>query len=230
MAAVGSSARKLVAEALGTAFLLATVVGSGIMGQRLADGNTALALLANSTATAGSLLALILAFGGISGAHFNPLVTFIEAFAGRIGRRTVLGFVLAQLLGAVVGVLLAHAMFEAPFVSTSLQLRTGPSQWLSEVIATFGLIAVIMACSQYHPRKTPFAVAGYIAAAYWFTASTSFANPAVTIARTLTATFAGIRPSDAPAFIAAQLTGASLAYVTMRWLLDDSTAASAQPK
>jgi glycerol uptake facilitator-like aquaporin len=212
--------RRMVSEAVGTALLLATVVGSGIMGERLAGGNAALALLANTLATGAGLVALILAFRPISGAHFNPVVTLADAWQGGFPWRAVPGYLAAQLLGAVLGVVLAHLMFAEPALLTpSTHVRAGPSQFLSEVVATFGLLAVIWSCARRRPAAAPFAVGAYITAAYWFTASTSFANPAVTLARATTNTFAGIRPSDAPAFVVAQLIGAAAATALFRWLL-----------
>jgi glycerol uptake facilitator-like aquaporin len=208
-----------VAETLGTAFLLAAVVGSGIMGERLAGGNAALALLANTLATGAALAALILTFGPISGAHFNPAVTVAEAFQGRLPWGIVFPSAAAQVGGALLGVAAANLMFGGPAFSLSLRARTGPGQFLSEAIATFGLLVVIAGCVRQRPTAVPFAVASYIAAAYWFTASTAFANPAVTLARSLTDTFAGIRPADVPAFIAAQSLGAAAAVPLMRWLL-----------
>ena len=212
--------RRLVAEAVGTGLLLATVVGSGIMGERLAGGNVAVALLANTIATGAGLVALILAFGPVSGAHVNPVVTMADAWQGGLPWRDVPGYLIAQLVGAPLGVALAHAMFAEPALFTaSTHVRTGQSQFLSEVVATFGLLSVIWACARRRPTAAPFAVGAYITAAYWFTASTSFANPAVTLARAMTNTFAGIRPVDAPAFIAAQLIGAGAATALFRWLL-----------
>lgn len=213
-----SLARRMVSEGLGSALLLAMVVGSGIMGQQLAAGNTALALLANSLATGAGLVALILMFGTISGAHFNPVVTLSEAWQRNMPRSEVLPYIATQLLGAVAGVLAAHAMFDLPLLSSSQQVRSGAGQWFSEAVATFGLLAVIIGCSRSRPAMTPFAVAAYITSAYWFTASTSFANPAVTLARAMTGTFAGIRPQDTPAFIAAQLIGAAAATIVFCWL------------
>ena len=210
--------RRVTSELLGTAMLLATVVGSGIMAERLSGGSVALALLANSLATGAGLIALILAFSSVSGAHFNPVVTLAEAAEGRLPWRQVPGYVAAQVLGAVLGVILAHLMFELPAVQTSTHVRAGSSLVLSEFIATFGLLAVIHGCSRHQPRLVPFAVGGYITAAYWFTASTSFANPAVTVARALTDTFAGIRATDAPGFIVAQVLGAAAATALFRWL------------
>jgi glycerol uptake facilitator-like aquaporin len=211
--------RRLAAESLGTAMLLAAVVGSGIMADRLSGGNDAIALLANTIATAAALLALILTFGPISGAHFNPAVTIADASQG--GRRwhDVPAYVLAQMSGAVLGVWTAHVMFGERLFILSAHARSGPAQLVSEFVATFGLVSVIWGCSRRRADAVPFAVAAYIAAAYWFTASTSFANPAVTVARALTDTFAGIRPADVPGFIVAQLAGAAAATVLFRWLV-----------
>ncbi len=189
------------------------------MGDRLAGGNVAIALLANTIATGAGLVALILTFGPVSGAHFNPAVTLADAATGGFPWRLVPGYVVAQLVGAVAGVLCAHVMFDLPIVALSQHVRTGPSQWFSEFVATFGLFAVIWSGVRHHARLIPFAVGAYITAAYWFTASTSFANPAVTIARSLTDTFAGIRPVDTPGFIIAQCAGAATATVLFRWLL-----------
>ena len=213
-------ARKLVSEALGTAFLLATVVGSGIMGERLAGGNVGLALLANTIATGAALVALILTFGPVSGAHFNPAVTLADAALGGVGWREVPGYVVAQVAGAFGGVAAAHVMFEerATFFA-SRHVRSGGSQMFSEFVATFGLLAVIWGCSRRRAGAVPFAVGAYITAAYWFTASTSFANPAVTLARSASDTFAGIRPADVPGFVLAQLLGAAAATITFRWLV-----------
>jgi len=208
-----------VAEAVGTALLLATVVGSGVMAERLSGGNVALALLANTLATGAGLVALIFTFGGISGAHFNPVVTVADASQGGLPWRDVPVYVAAQVAGAFAGVMLAHVMFELPLVSASQHVRTGFGQWTAEFTATFGLLAVIWGCSRSRPSMTPLAVAAYITAAYWFTASTSFANPAVTLARAASDTFAGIRPADAPGFIAAQVLGAGAATLLFRWLV-----------
>jgi glycerol uptake facilitator-like aquaporin len=214
-----SLARRLVSELIGTALLLAAVVGSGIMGERLAGGSVGLALLANTVATGAALVALILAFGPISGAHFNPAVTAADAAQGGTPWREVPRLIGAQIVGAVLGVVLAHAMFgEAP-VTFSRHARAGAAQMLSEFVATFGLLAVIWGCARSRAAAVPFAVAAYIVAAYWFTSSTSFANPAVTIARCLTDTFAGIRPADAPGFIFAQCAGAAAATLLFQWLL-----------
>jgi glycerol uptake facilitator-like aquaporin len=210
--------RRAFAEGLGTALLLATVVGSGIMGERLAGGNVAVALLANTLATGAGLVALILTFGPVSGAHFNPAVTLADATQGGLPWREVPAYLLAQVVGAFAGVATADAMFDLPVFSASRHVRTGPSQWLSEVVATFGLLAVIWGCSRRRPGAVPFAVGAYITAAYWFTASTSFANPAVTLARAATDTFAGIRPADVPGFVLAQLAGAAAATALFRWL------------
>jgi glycerol uptake facilitator-like aquaporin len=210
--------RRLLSEGLGSALLLAVVVGSGIMAERLADGNLALALLANAIATGAGLVALILMFGTISGAHFNPAVTLSEAWQNNMPRCEVLPYILVQIAGAFAGVMIAHGMFDLPLLTASQHARTGAGQWLGEFIATFGLLAVIIGCSRSRPAMTPFAVAAYITAAYWFTSSTSFANPAVTLARAATDTFAGIRPDDAPAFIAAQLAGAAAATLIFCWL------------
>jgi len=210
--------RRLVAEGVGTAFLLAVVVGSGIMAERLAAGNVAIALLANTIATGAGLLALILMFGTISGAHFNPVVTLSEAWQNAMPRSEVLPYILVQIVGAFAGVAAAHGMFQDPLFFASEHVRTGMAQWWSEFVATFGLIAVIIGCSRSRPAVTPFAVAAYITSAYWFTSSTSFANPAVTLARAASNTFAGIRPIDAPGFIMAQLLGASAATLLFCWL------------
>jgi glycerol uptake facilitator-like aquaporin len=218
-------ARRLVAEGLGTAMLLAVVVGSGIMAERLAGGNVAIALLANALATGAGLVALILMFGAVSGAHFNPAVTLSEAWQGNLPRHQVLPYIAVQLAGAFAGVAAVHGMFGEALFAASEHMRSGPSQWWSECVATFGLIGVIIACSRSRPAVTPFAVAAYITAAYWFTASTSFANPAVTLARAATNTFAGIRPADAPCFIGAQLVGASLATLLFAWLYPSRTKA-----
>jgi glycerol uptake facilitator-like aquaporin len=213
--------RRLAAEAIGTAFLLAAVVGSGIMGEKLAGGNVAIALLTNTLATGAALVALILTFGPISGAHFNPAVTFADASQGGLPWREVPGYVLVQCFGAILGVWAAHLMFGQNVLQVSSHIRNGGSQWFSEFVATFGLLAVIWGCSRARLSAVPFAVGAYITAAYWFTASTSFANPAVTLARSLTDTFAGIRPADAPAFIAAQIAGALTATALFRWLVPE---------
>ena len=208
----------MVAEAVGTALLLAAVVGSGVMGERLANGNTAIALLANTIATGAALIALILTFGPISRAHFNPAVTLADATQGGISWRIVPAYLFAQCSGAIAGVMAAHLMFRLPLISFSTHIRSGPDQLFSEFVATFGLLAVIWGCSRVRSSSVPYAVGAYITAAYWFTGSTSFANPAVTMARSLSNTFAGIRPHDALGFIAAQLAGAAAATLLFRWL------------
>ncbi len=213
-----TQARRLVAEGLGTALLLAVVVGSGIMGERLAGGNVAVALLANAIATGAGLVALILMFGAVSGAHFNPVVTLSQAWQKNMPVAEVAPYIIVQVIGAFVGVAAAHLMFGEPTFFASERVRTGPAQWWSEFIATFGLLAVIISCSRSRPTVTPFAVALYITSAYWFTASTSFANPAVTLARAASNTFAGIRPIDTPGFILAQLLGAAAATWLFCWL------------
>lgn len=213
--------RRLFAEWLGTAFLLAVVVGSGIMAERLSGGNTGLALLANAIATGAGLLALILTFAGISGAHFNPAVTLAALMRSELQSRDAVLYVLVQIVGAFCGVAAAHGMFSEPLFFAAQHIRTGPAQWWSEFIATFGLLAVIFGCSRSRPEAVPYAVASYIVGAYWFTASTSFANPAVTLARAASDTFAGIRPLDVPGFIAAQLAGAVVATLVFGWLLRD---------
>lgn len=214
-------ARKLTAEFLGTAFLLAIVVGSGIMGEKLANGNNAVALLANSIATGAGLIFLILSFGDASGAHINPAVTVTEAFRGNLSWRESFLYILSQLAGAFFGVGTANLMFDLPVYFASTKIRTGNSQFLSEFVATFGLIAVIRAGIKFRPNLVFLMVASYITAAYWFTASTSFANPAVTLARSLTDTFAGISPSNVLMFIAAQLLGAFAATFVFNWLLEE---------
>jgi len=212
-------ARRLTAEAIGTALLLAAVVGSGIMGERLAGGNVAIALLANTLATGAMLVTLILTFGPISGAHFNPCVTLADATQGGLRWREVPGYLGAQLVGAFSGVAAAHLMFEEPVFSASQHVRAGGAQLFSEFVATFGLLSVIWGCARLRSSAVPFAVGAYITGAYWFTASTSFANPAVTLARAASNTFAGIRPADAPGFILAQIAGALVATLVFRWLV-----------
>jgi glycerol uptake facilitator-like aquaporin len=211
-------ARRTVAEAIGTAFLLAAVVGSGIMAERLAGGNGALALLANAIATGAALYALILVFAPLSGAHFNPLVTLAAAAGGDLRRRDVAPYLAAQFVGAVAGVFLAHRMFDLPILQISAHARGGVGQWLGEVTATFGLLLIIESGKRHFPAAIAGAVASYITAAYWFTSSTSFANPAVTVARALTDSFAGIAPGGIAAFIAAQLVGAAAAVAVFCWL------------
>lgn len=214
-----SAARALLAEALGSLLLLAIVVGSGIMGERLAAGNAAIALLANSLATGAGLYVLIALLGPSSGAHFNPAVTAIARLGGERLPAPALGYVAAQLAGAVAGVLLAHAMFELPLWQPGTRARSGAGQWLAEGVATFGLLLTIRLGARHLPRQMPALVAAYVTAAYWFTASTAFANPAVTVARSLTRSFAGIQPGDVAGFIAAQAAGALLAYGVARLLL-----------
>lgn len=214
-----SPARRIAAEGIGTALLLAAVVGSGIMAERMSGGSVGLALLANTVATAAALIALILTFGPLSGAHFNPAVTLVLALRGDARWRDVPPYLAAQFSGAVAGVLIAHAMFAEPLWQFSQKARSGPAQGFSEFVATFGLIAVIWSCSLRRAQAVPYAVAAYIAAAYWFTASTSFANPAVTVARSLTDSFAGIRPADTPMFMAAELLGAAVAAALFTWLM-----------
>jgi glycerol uptake facilitator-like aquaporin len=211
-------ARRVTAEAIGTALLLASVVGSGIMGERLAGGNVAVALLANTIATGTALIALILAFGPISGAHFNPAVTLADASQGGTGWRDVPAYLAAQLVGAFAGVAAAHLMFGEPLLAASQRARNGGGQLFSEFVATFGLLCVIWGCARVRSSAVPFAVGAYITSAYWFTASTSFANPAVTLARAFTNTFSGIRPTDAPGFVLMQLIGAAAATALFRWL------------
>jgi glycerol uptake facilitator-like aquaporin len=212
-------ARRLFAEGLGTALLLAIVIGSGIMGERLAGGNTAIALLANSLATGCGLAVLVGVFRPISGAHFNPAVTLVAALDGELNGREAATYMVVQIAAAFAGTAVAHLMFAEPIFSASMRIRTDPPQWLSEAVATFGLVVVILGFSRQKLAGTALAVAAYITAAYWFTASTSFANPAVTLARAASNTFAGIRPADMPAFVIAQFAGALVAMGTMRWLL-----------
>lgn len=209
--------RKLLAEFIGTLFLLATVVGSGIMGETLAGGNVALALWGNTAATGAILIVLILVFGPISGAHFNPAVTLVMLARGDIDVKTAAAFIATQIVGGVVGVLLAHAMFDMELLQASVKARTGIGQWISEGVATFGLLAAILGCLRHRPEAVPYAVGLFISAGYWFTASTSFANPAVTIARSMTNTFSGIAAVDVAGFIIAQLIGAYLAFFAFRY-------------
>lgn len=212
-------ARRVTAETVGTALLLATVIGSGIMGEQLSAGNAAIALLANTIATGAALVALILTFGPISGAHFNPAVTLADASQGGIAWKEVPFYVTAQVIGAFAGVATANVMFDKPVLFISHHAREGNAQLFSEFIATFGLLSVIWGCARFRKEAVPFAVGAYITAAYWFTSSTSFANPAVTLARTASDTFAGIRPEDAPGFIVAQLMGAAASAILFRWLI-----------
>jgi glycerol uptake facilitator-like aquaporin len=211
--------RRVVAEAVGTAFLLMAVVGSGIMGERLSAGNVAIALLVNTLATGAALVALILTFGPISGAHFNPCVTLAIAVEGGIPWREVPSYLCAQVVGAFTGVGSAHLMFGLPLFFASRHARSGPAQLWSEFVATFGLLLVILGCSRSRPSAVPWVVGAYITAAYWFTASTSFANPAVTLARAASDTFAGIRPTDVPAFVVVQFAGAAAAMVVAWWVV-----------
>jgi glycerol uptake facilitator-like aquaporin len=211
--------RRTVCEFLGTGFLVAAVVGSGIMGEKLAAGNVAIALLANTIVTGAALVALILTFGPISGAHFNPAVTFVDAMEKGVSWIDAACYLPAQCLGGIAGAIAAHVMFQLPVISVSHHARAGSAQLFSEFIATFGLLSVIWGCSRVRSQMVAFAVGAYITAAYWFTASTSFANPAVTIARCLSDTFAGIRPGDVPWFIVAQFLGAVAATILFRWLV-----------
>ena len=228
---VFSTSRRLFAEALGTALLLAIVVGSGIMGDTLSGGNTAIALLGNTLATGAGLVVLITLFGPISGAHFNPVVTLAFAARREVGAWLAVGYIVAQILGAVLGVFAAHAMFGQAIVQVSTKLRDGPSLAFSEAVATFGLMATIFGCIRFKPDFTPVAVGLYITSAYWFTASTSFANPAVTFARSLSNTFAGIAPSSVPLFVAAQCAGAIVGVAVFGWLLrEQSSATPVNPK
>jgi glycerol uptake facilitator-like aquaporin len=219
-----SLARRLFSEWLGTAFLLAAVVGSGIMAQKLAGGNVGLALLCNTIATGAILVVLILIFAPLSGAHFNPVVSLAFAWRGELPWSMAAGYIAAQIIGAVAGVLAAHLMFDLPVWQFSVTTRTGTGQWLAEAVATFGLLLTIFGCAARAPASIPYAVGLYITSAYWFTASTSFANPAVTIARSLSDTFAGIAPRNTLAFIAAQLVGGGAALVVGAWLWDDRKA------
>lgn len=218
-------ARRLVAEGLGTLFLVATVVGSGIMAEGLAGGNVAIALLANTFATAAILVILILAFGPLSGAHFNPVVSLVMAVRRELAWSDFVAYVVVQLVGGVVGAMLAHIMFDLPLVALSTTDRSGVAKLISEVVATFGLLGAILSCVNHRQAAVPYAVAAYIGAAYWFTASTSFANPAVTVARTLTNTFSGIRWLDAPGFILAQIVGALAAMLLFGWLFSKGSKA-----
>jgi len=220
---------RLTAEFLGSAFLVAAVIGSGIMGERLAGGNVAIALLANTIATGAALLALILTFGPISGAHLNPAVTLADALEHGIGWAEAAAYIFVQCAGGVAGAIIAHLMFGLRWLSLSSHSRHGWPLVFSEFVATFGLLSVIWGCSRLRPAAVPFAVASYITAAYWFTASTSFANPAVTIARSLSDTFAGIRPADVPLFIGAQIAGALCATAVFRWLVPSLEPQPPQP-
>ena len=216
--------QRVAAEFLGTLLLLACVVGSGVMGVNLAQGNDAIALLANAAATAGILYMLIVCFGPISGAHFNPVVSLVMRLRGELSTGAMLAYFAAQVVGAVLGVMLAHAMFDLPLLQAGVHARTGNAQWLSEGVASFGLLLTILLGVRHRPTAVPALVAGYIFAAYWFTASTSFANPAVTLARSFTTTFAGIRPEDVGGFVLAQIAGALLAAALVQlWRRDDSS-------
>lgn len=215
-----TAGRRVASEFIGTAVLLAAVVGSGIMAERLAGGNVAVALLGNTIPTGAILVALISVLGPVSGAHFNPAVTGVFALRGEIDAWMAWQYVLAQIAGGIAGVLLAHAMFDLPLFQLSAKIRTGPGQWVSETVATFGLVLVILGGVRSRPDSVPVLVGLYITAAYWFTASTSFANPAVTIARSVTNTFAGISSGHVSAFIAAQCMGAALGLAVSRWLFE----------
>ncbi|MCQ2003976.1 aquaporin [Rhizobium sp. NRK18] len=214
-----TSSRKLVAELLGTALLLATVVGSGIMAERLSGGNVAIALLCNTIPTGAILFVLITVFGPVSGANFNPAVTMVFHLRREVSLEMAFGYVVMQVTGAIIGVWAAHLMFDLDLLQYSDKVRSGPGQWFAEGVATFGLVTVILGALNARPQAVAACVGLYITAAYWFTASTSFANPAVTIARTLSRTFAGIRPLDAPAFVAAEFASALLAFLFCRWFL-----------
>ena len=218
--------RAWLAEGIGTGFLVTAVVGSGIMGERLAGGNVAVALLANTVATGAALVALILTFAPISGAHFNPVVTGVSLLNKSMSAASAGIFIVAQVGGALLGTVVAHLMFDLPVLSLSTHIRSGGSQAFSEFIATFGLVSVILSCGRFRPAAVPVAVAAYITAAYWFTASTSFANPAVTLARALTDTFAGIRPADVPVFVLAQICGGGAAWAVMRAVMPDAVPAA----
>jgi glycerol uptake facilitator-like aquaporin len=221
--------RRIAVEFIGTAFLVAAVVGSGIMGERLSGGNVAIALLANTVATGAALFVLIVTFIQISGAHFNPVVSLADAWRGGMPWTEAALYAVAQICGGIFGTACADLMFAMPAFSVSQHARTGPSQWFSEFVATFGLLLVIRLCARFATPRLPLGVAAYITAAYWFTASTSFANPAVSIARCLSDTFAGIRPADAPAFIAAQLAGGMSAVAFSEWLKIPSAAPVNEP-
>lgn len=221
--------RAAAAEAIGTALLLAIVVGSGIMGERLSQGNAAVALLANSIATGAGLFALIVILGPVSGAHFNPVVSAVSIWDGRLSAQHGVVYVLAQICGAYVGVAIAHAMFSLPIIQISAHIRPTPGEGLGEVIATFGLVLVISLASRFRVEAIPIAVAAYITSAYWFTSSTSFANPAVTFARAITDTFSGISPSSVPLFVCGQLLGGAAATLLARWLLGGELATASDP-
>ncbi len=218
------TARSALAEVIATAFLLIAVVGSGIAAERLCGGNVGLALLANALATSAALFVLILTLGSVSGAHMNPVVTLAAACVGGFEWKAVPPYIAAQIIGAVIGVWIAHGMFDLPIFQISTHVRTGSGQWLAEFVATAGLLGVVWGCLKYETQTAAAAVAAYIGGAYWFTASTSFANPAVTIARSFTDTFAGIRPTDAPGFILAQLAALVILFPALKWLSRRSTA------
>ena len=220
MTVSASLAQRLASEAVGSALLLATVVGSGIMAERLAGGNVALALLGNTLATGAILVVLVLALAPVSGAHFNPAVSLVFVLKRELAARTFLLYSAAQIVGAIAGVVLAHAMFNEPALQWSSTVRSGPGQWLAELIATFGLVGTILCTGKSRPTSVAYAVGLYVSAAYWFTSSTSFANPAVTAARSLSNTFAGIEPASAPAFVVAEFAGAFIAFLFFGWLLD----------
>ena len=226
---IENPARLFAAEAIGTLLLVATVVGSGIMSERLGGGNVALALFGNTLSTGCILVVLILVLGPISGAHLNPAVSLVFAALRELTVAQLTLYVAAQILGGVAGALLAHAMFAEPLLQTSTHVRAGPAQWLSEVVATFGLVGTILGVARSQPNAVAYAVGLYIAGAYWFTASTSFANPAVTVARSLTNSFAGIAPTSVAGFVLAQLAGAALALLFFRWLLDSPRMATQKP-
>lgn len=213
-----SLSRRLVAEGLGTALLVAIVIGSGIMGEQLANGNAAIALLGNTLATGAGLVTLILVFGAVSGAHFNPAVSLFFVLQGTLSWREGLSYALVQIIGGILGAFLAHAMFSLPLIEAATHTRTGMGVWIGEIIATFGLLLTITGCLKNKPDAVPYAVGLFITAGYWFTSSTSFANPAVTIARSLTNTFSGIRPEDVAGFIIAQICGCLLAALVSKWL------------
>ena len=221
--------RVIVAELVGTGVLVCAVVGSGIMAAKLADGNDGVALLANTIATAAALVVLILVLGPVCGAHFNPVVTLVDALQKKRVAVETLAVIAAQCAGGIAGVLVAHAMFELPFVQSSLRMRAGPAQLLAEIVATGGLIVVIVGITKARPSATPYAVAAWITSAYWFTASTSFANPAVTLARGFTDTFTGIRPGDVPGFVLAQLVGGLAGAAFSRWLFRSDAASPLDP-
>ena len=218
--------RRLTAEALGTGFLVAAVVGSGIMAEKLAGGNEAIALLCNTIPTGAVLFVIIAVFMPLSGAHFNPAVSFVMMLQGNLDRRTAAAYIGAQIVGGCLGTIAAHLMFDLATFQLSLQARNGPPQWFAEFVATFGLLMTILGCLRFRPDAMAAAVGLYITAAYWFTASTSFANPAVTIARSLSDTFSGIAPGDVPAFLAAQFLGATVALMLLRWLFRAPAAAA----